>query len=343
MTSMDKQQRPIAIWLFLCCAAIFAMVVLGGVTRLTGSGLSMVQWEPLMGILPPLDHAQWQETFRLYQQFPEYKLRNYSMNLAEFKSIFWLEYFHRLLGRTIGVIFFVPLLYFIATGKVRKSLIPRLVGMFILGGLQGLMGWYMVKSGLVDNPHVSPYRLTAHLGLAFIIYAYIFWTALDLYFPRTSGIAVSRRLKQAALLLTLGIFTTVLSGGFVAGLKAGYAFNTFPLMDGHLVPESIFALSPLWTNFFENIATVQFDHRVMATLMFLLIPLFWLFATRRELPPRARLGSHLLLAMLAVQISLGISTLLLYVPIPLAAAHQAGALTLFTLALFVTHELWRTD
>lgn len=343
MTSMDKQQRPIAIWLFLCCAAIFAMVVLGGVTRLTGSGLSMVQWEPLMGILPPLDHAQWQETFRLYQQFPEYKLRNYSMNLAEFKSIFWLEYFHRLLGRTIGVIFFVPLLYFIATGKVRKSLIPRLVGMFILGGLQGLMGWYMVKSGLVDNPHVSPYRLTAHLGLAFIIYAYIFWTALDLYFPRTSGMTISRRLKQAALLLTLGIFITVLSGGFVAGLKAGYAFNTFPLMDGHLVPESIFALSPLWTNFFENIATVQFDHRVMATLMFLLIPLFWLFATRRELPPRARLGSHLLLAMLAVQISLGISTLLLYVPIPLAAAHQAGALVLFTLALFVTHELWRTD
>lgn len=343
MTSMDKQQRPIAIWLFLCCAAIFAMVVLGGVTRLTGSGLSMVQWEPLMGILPPLDHAQWQETFRLYQQFPEYKLRNYSMNLAEFKSIFWLEYFHRLLGRAIGVIFFVPLLYFIATGRVRKSLIPRLAGMFVLGGLQGLMGWYMVKSGLVDNPHVSPYRLTAHLGLAFIIYAYIFWTALDLYFPRTSGMAISRRLKQAALLLTVGIFITVLSGGFVAGLKAGYAFNTFPLMDGHLVPESIFALSPLWTNFFENIATVQFDHRVMATLMFLLIPLFWLFATRRELPPRARLGSHLLLAMLVVQISLGISTLLLYVPIPLAAAHQAGALVLFTLALFVTHELWRTD
>ncbi len=343
MTSMDKQQRPIAIWLFLCCAAIFAMVVLGGVTRLTGSGLSMVQWEPLMGILPPLDHAQWQETFRLYQQFPEYKLRNYSMNLAEFKSIFWLEYFHRLLGRAIGVIFFVPLLYFIVTGRVRKSLIPRLAGMFVLGGLQGLMGWYMVKSGLVDNPHVSPYRLTAHLGLAFIIYAYIFWTALDLYFPRTSGMAISRRLKQAALLLTLGIFITVLSGGFVAGLKAGYAFNTFPLMDGHLVPESIFALSPLWTNFFENIATVQFDHRVMATLMFLLIPLFWLFATRRELPPRARLGSHLLLAMLVVQISLGISTLLLYVPIPLAAAHQAGALVLFTLALFVTHELWRMD
>ncbi len=343
MTSMDKQQRPIAIWLFLCCAAIFAMVVLGGVTRLTGSGLSMVQWEPLMGILPPLDHAQWQETFRLYQQFPEYKLRNYSMNLAEFKSIFWLEYFHRLLGRAIGVIFFVPLLYFIVTGRVRKSLIPRLAGMFVLGGLQGLMGWYMVKSGLVDNPHVSPYRLTAHLGLAFIIYAYIFWTALDLYFPRTSGMAISRRLKQAALLLTLGIFITVLSGGFVAGLKAGYAFNTFPLMDGHLVPESIFALSPLWTNFFENIATVQFDHRVMATLMFLLIPLFWLFATRRELPPRARLGSHLLLAMLVVQISLGISTLLLYVPIPLAAAHQAGALVLFTLALFVTHELWRTN
>ncbi len=341
MTSPDNHQKAIAIWLFICCASIFAMVILGGVTRLTGSGLSMVEWEPLMGILPPLDHAQWQETFLLYQQFPEYKLHNYSMNLEEFKSIFWFEYSHRLLGRMIGFIFIVPLLYFIMTGKIRKSLIPKLIGMFILGGLQGLMGWYMVKSGLVQDPHVSQYRLTAHLALAFIVYAYIFWVALDLFFSDQDRIrkTATNGLKQFSLLLTLLIFITVLSGGFVAGLKAGYAFNTFPLMGGRLVPESIFALSPVWKNFFENIATVQFDHRVMATLLFIIIPLFWLNAIRQDIPARVRTGAHLLLAMLGIQVTLGISTLLLHVPIPLAAAHQGGALTLFTIMLFITHEL----
>ncbi len=344
MTSPDNHQKAIAIWLFICCASIFAMVILGGVTRLTGSGLSMVEWEPLMGILPPLDHAQWQETFLLYQQFPEYKLHNYSMNLEEFKSIFWFEYSHRLLGRMIGFIFIVPLLYFIMTRKIRKSLIPKLIGMFILGGLQGLMGWYMVKSGLVQDPHVSQYRLTAHLALAFIVYAYIFWVALDLFFSdqdRIRKTAISR-LKRFSLLLTLLIFITVLSGGFVAGLKAGYAFNTFPLMGGRLVPESIFALSPVWKNFFENIATVQFDHRVMATLLFIIIPLFWLNAIRQDVPARVRTGAHLLLAMLGIQVTLGISTLLLHVPVPLAAAHQGGALMLFTIMLFITHELWNT-
>ncbi len=344
MTLPNHQQKAIAIWLFICCATIFAMVILGGVTRLTGSGLSMVEWEPLMGILPPLSHAQWQDTFSLYQQFPEFKLRNYSMNLEEFKSIFWFEYSHRLLGRAIGLIFIIPLLYFIIAGKIKKSLIPKLVGMFVLGGLQGLMGWYMVKSGLVQDPHVSQYRLTAHLALAFIVYAYIFWVALDLFFaPQNNpGKTITDGLKRFSLLLTVFLFITILSGGFVAGLKAGYAFNTFPLMDGRLVPESIFALSPVWKNFFENIATVQFDHRLMATLLFIIVPLFWLSALRQDIPARARIGVHLLLAMLGIQITLGISTLLLYVPVPLAAAHQGGALTLFTIMLFVSHELRRT-
>ncbi len=343
MTLSDNNQKAIAVWLFICCATIFAMVVLGGVTRLTGSGLSMVEWEPLMGVLPPLSHSEWQETFLLYQQFPEYLINNYSMNLEEFKSIFWFEYSHRLLGRAIGLIFIIPLLYFIITGKVRKSLIPKLVGMFILGGLQGLMGWYMVKSGLVQDPHVSQYRLTAHLALAFIVYAYIFWVALDLFFSRQASHseAVSGKLKRFSLLLTLFIFITIISGGFVAGLKAGYVFNTFPLMGGRLIPESIFALSPVWKNFFENMATVQFNHRLMATMLFIIVPLFWLTATRQNIPARAKTGLHLLLAMLAVQLGLGISTLLLHVPVPLAAAHQGGALLLFTIMLFVAHELWR--
>ena len=337
-----RDQRTLALWLFVCCAAIFCMVVLGGVTRLTGSGLSMVEWEPLMGILPPLDQAAWEETFRLYQQYPEYLLKNYGMNLEEFKGIFWFEYAHRVLGRMIGLIFFLPLVYFIATRRVGRDLVPRLLGMFVLGGLQGLMGWYMVKSGLVQDPHVSQYRLTAHLGLAFVIYAYIFWVALGFFF---SGEARERRPDLAALrpfaaVLSLLVFVTVLSGGFVAGLQAGLVYNSFPTMNGQWIPEGLTLLEPLWRNFFENATLVQFDHRVMATLLFLLISALSFAVLRRDPPPRLRLGVYLLLLMLGIQVILGISTLLLHVPIPLAAAHQGGALLLFTLTLFVTWQIW---
>ena len=183
-TSINTNNKHIAIWLLVCCATIFAMIILGGVTRLTGSGLSMVQWEPIMGVLPPLNQSEWEETFLLYQQYPEYKLKNFAMSLGEFKSIFWFEYGHRLLGRSIGIIFLLPFLFFLIKGKINRALTPKLIAMFVLGGLQGLMGWYMVKSGLVDDPHVSQYRLTAHLALAIIIYAYIFWVALDLLVPR---------------------------------------------------------------------------------------------------------------------------------------------------------------
>ena len=317
------------------------MVVLGGVTRLTGSGLSMVQWEPIMGILPPLSQAEWQETFRLYQQFPEYKIKNYGMSLDEFKAIFWFEYSHRVLGRSIGMIFFFPMLYFFLRGKVEKTLKPKLIAMFILGGLQGLMGWYMVKSGLVANPHVSQYRLTAHLALAFIVYAYIFWVAMDLLLPQenNSSIKDKESLKKRSLLLTSFIFITVLSGGFVAGLKAGMAYNTFPLMNGQLIPDGLLSLTPLWSNFFENVTTVQFDHRVLATLLFISIPAFWFSIMKKNPPARLKLGLNLLLGMLAIQITLGISTLLLHVPVALAAAHQAGALILFTIMLFVAQQI----
>jgi len=336
-----NNRKQIAIWLFICCIAIFAMVILGGVTRLTGSGLSMVEWAPLMGILPPLNHADWEAVFQQYQQYPEYKLKNFQMTLGEFKTIFWFEYAHRLLGRAIGLIFLIPMIYFIVKAKVDKPLIPKLIIMFILGGLQGVLGWYMVKSGLVDNPHVSQYRLTAHLGFAIIIYAYLFWVALDLLFPRTKS-AVSSNilpLRRFSLMVTTLVFITVLSGGFVAGLKAGLAYNTFPLMAGHWIPEGLWTLEPLWRNFFENITTVQFDHRLLATLLFFLIPTLWLMGRRANLPNRTRWGLLMLVIILGIQITLGISTLLLYVPVSLAAAHQAGALALFTAALFVSHEL----
>ena len=336
-----KQKQAIAIWLLLCCVVIFAMVVLGGVTRLTGSGLSMVQWEPIMGVFPPLGHAEWEETFRLYQQFPEYKLKNLHMSLSEFKSIFWFEYSHRLLGRFIGIIFLVPFLYFLIKGSLNRPLTLKLAGMFILGGLQGLMGWYMVKSGLVNDPNVSQYRLTAHLGLAVIIYAYIFWVALDLLFPKNEDFLMDPKQKplRFSLLISGFIFLVLLSGGFVAGTKAGFTYNTFPLMAGRFYPEGMYVLDPIWKNWFENIATIQFNHRLLATLLFLLVPLHWWRARKVLLPPNIRAGFHLLLAALALQITLGISTLLLNVPVPLAAAHQAGALVLLTVSLYLSNGL----
>ena len=346
-TLYNSNQKAIAIWLLICCATIFGMIILGGITRLTGSGLSMVEWAPIMGILPPLNQAEWQETFLLYQQFPEYKLKNFDMSLSEFKSIFWFEYGHRLLGRSIGMIFLLPFLFFLFQGKIEKALTPKLITMFVLGGLQGLMGWYMVKSGLVNDPHVSQYRLTAHLGLAVIIYAYMFWVALGLLYPKISDVAkaTNQKFVRLSLIITGIIIITILSGGFVAGTRAGFAFNTFPLMDGQLIPVGLLELSPWWRNFFENIVTVQFNHRVLATLLFLIIPVFWFKAGKLtgklELQTLVRTGSHLLLAALALQITLGISTLLLVVPVALAAAHQAGAIILLTAALFVSQQLHR--
>ena len=336
--------KSIAAWLLGCCALVFAMVVVGGVTRLTDSGLSIVEWQPLVGTLPPLGQNDWEELFEKYHQTPQYQKVNVGMSLDEFKGIFWWEYFHRLLGRVIGLAFFVPFLYFIIRKAIDGPLGLKLAGIFLLGGLQGAMGWYMVKSGLVDNPHVSQYRLTAHLGLAFVIYAAMFWVALGLLQPAgATGAALSnsrlRGLRQFSIALTALIFVMVLSGGFVAGIRAGLAYNTFPLMNGHFIPPEIFMLDPWYRNFFDNMATVQFDHRMIAWILAILIPIFWLKSRSVPLSGSARLACTLLLVMLAVQISLGISTLLLVVPLPLAAAHQAGALLLFTAALWVNHQL----
>lgn len=343
MTSVNNQ-KIMAIWLFICCAAIFSMVILGGVTRLTGSGLSMVEWAPITGMLPPLSQSEWLETFELYKQFPEYKMQNYDMDLDGFKSIFWFEYSHRVLGRMIGMLFFFPMVFFFFKGWVSSSLKPKLIAMFILGGLQGLLGWYMVKSGLVNNPHVSQYRLTAHLSLALIVYAYIFWMALSLFFQNDENLNKESNmgvLKPRALYLSLFVFITALSGGFVAGLKAGHAYNTFPLMNGQFIPDGLFSLAPAWLNFFENVTTVQFDHRLLATALFITILIYYAVAIRKKLPARVKIGLHLMLTMLLIQVTLGISTLLLQVPIALAASHQGGALLLFTCVLFVAHQIRR--
>jgi len=337
----QRNNRQIAVWLLICCTLIFAMVVLGGVTRLTRSGLSMVEWDPIMGTIPPLSQGQWEETFEKYKQFPEYQKINEGMSLGEFKSIFWFEYGHRVLGRAIGLAFLLPLLYFMLAKKVTRSLVPKLVTMFILGGLQGLLGWYMVKSGLVDKPHVSQYRLTAHLAAAITIYGFIFWVALDLLLPK-GGARDARTvapLRRFGLLSTVSICLMIITGGFVAGTKAGFAFNTFPLMNGQWIPQGYMALDPWFSNFFDNIAAVQFNHRFGALLLCIIVLGYWFASRRFELVGRTRTVFHLLLAMLAIQMVLGIATLVYVVPVALGAAHQAGALVLFTIALMLNHEL----
>jgi cytochrome c oxidase assembly protein subunit 15 len=337
----SRSRHAVAAWLLACAALVFAMVVVGGVTRLTHSGLSIVEWQPIVGTLPPLTDAQWQETFAKYQQTPEYKLVNKGMNLDAFKGIFWWEYFHRLLGRLIGLAFAVPLAWFAFTRRIDRALAWRLAGIFVLGGLQGAMGWYMVKSGLVDDPRVSQFRLTAHLSLAFLIFAAMWWTALGLLYPRHSGAlgAAAAPVRRLAWGVTGVVAYMVVTGGFVAGIRAGKAYNTFPLMNGHVIPPEILMLEPWWRNFFYNMATVQFDHRLGAWALAFLVPWLWLRARRVELPLRARVSIATLLAIVAAQISLGIATLLQAVPVALGATHQGVAVLVFAAALAVNHAL----
>ena len=332
-------ERLVAYWLLVCCALVFAMVVLGGFTRLTGSGLSMVDWRPITGVLPPLDDAAWQRTFELYQQSPEFQKVNSHMDVHDFKEIFWLEFLHRLLGRTIGIVFLVPFVFFVVRGHIARRDWGKYLLMFILGGLQGVLGWYMVKSGLVDVPHVSQYRLTAHLVAAFIIYAYMFWVALSLLYPAGGP---RHPWYGKTLGLTSLIAVTVISGGFVAGLKAGKIYNTFPLMGDGWIPPGLMALEPFWRNFFDNTTTVQFDHRVLAIMTLAAVLIYWLRARHAGLPARARAASAALLGVAVLQVSLGIATLLLAVPVVLGGTHQGVAMLLFTLALYLLHSLRRT-
>jgi cytochrome c oxidase assembly protein subunit 15 len=343
-TAAGGAPRVVASWLLVCCALVFALIVVGGVTRLTHSGLSITEWQPIVGTLPPLSESQWNEAFGKYQVTPEYLQVNRGMSIDAFKGIFWVEYVHRLLGRLVGFAFIVPLLWFVARGKLPSSpgLVPMLFGIFLLGAAQGALGWYMVQSGLVDDPRVSQLRLTAHLGLALLIFASMFWTALTLLRPAGAADARTKPLFRGAVSLAALIFVMALSGGLVAGIRAGFAYNTFPLMNGHVVPPEIMQISPWYMNFVNNMATVQFDHRLLAWTLLVLVPIWWWrVRATPDVSARARLAAHLLLAMLLAQVSLGISTLVLVVPLPLAALHQAGAVLLFAAALHAAHALRR--
>lgn len=331
--------RQIAAWLLICCLILFSLVVLGGVTRLTGSGLSITDWRPITGVLPPMSEQAWDEVFDLYRATPEYQQVNRGMSMSEFKVIYGYEYAHRLLARMLGLAFIVPLAWFWLRGKLPARLRWPMLGLVGLGLLQGWMGWYMVASGLVDEPRVSQYRLAAHLSLAFIIYAGMFWLALGLVRPRTATApgAPGAGLKPLLALLVV----TILTGAFVAGLKAGFIYNTFPLMAGQWVPTGLLHLEPAWLNWFENPATVQFTHRWLGVFTFGLVLFLWVRSLRMPLGTTQRWAFHALLATALVQVLLGIKTLLMFVPVGLGAAHQGGAVVLLSAVLFALHELGR--
>ncbi len=324
--------HSVAVWLFLCAGMVLAMMVIGAITRLTESGLSMVEWRPLIGALPPLNDAEWDRVFTLYKQTSEYRLANTGMTLLEFQTIFWWEFIHRLWGRSIGLVFALPFVVFLVRGMIPRRLIPHLVTLFVLGGLQGVIGWWMVKSGFVDRTDVSQYRLAIHLVMAFLILGYLLWVALDIVSPRERQ---SSALRGHALVVLAVVFVTAFAGGLVAGLRAGLDYNTWPLMGDSFVPEGLLELSPWWLNAFENIAAVQFDHRMLAYLTVGLVVILWWRA--RSADARIRRAVTALTHMAVLQIGLGIATLLLVVPLPLAVLHQAGAAVTFSLAVWVLH------
>jgi len=333
--------RRIAAWLLFCAAFVAAIVIVGGATRLTRSGLSIVEWQPITGIVPPLTTEDWQVLFDKYRATPEYKQVNKGMSLEAFKGIFWWEYIHRVLARLIGIVFLVPLLWFWWRRQLDRPLGLRLAGLFVLGGLQGAMGWFMVKSGLVDDPKVSHLRLAAHLGLALAILSAMIWIALGLLHPvrEAFGSRTRRSTRVVANVLFWMVFVMALSGALVAGIRAGYAYNTFPLMNGHFIPPELFMLEPWWKNFFYNMATVQFDHRMLAYLIAIVTAWLWWRVRRDRHTLRARTTSHFLLLALILQLTLGIFTVLLRVPITLGIAHQAGAVLLLVAALMTAHAV----
>jgi len=336
-----RAKRAVAAWLFVVCGMLLVMVSLGGATRLTGSGLSIMEWAPLMGALPPLSDAEWQRLYRLYQGIPQYALVNQGFGLAGFKQIFWLEWGHRLWGRLIGLAFLVPLIWFAVRGAIDWRLARRLGFLFLLGGLQGGIGWFMVASGFAaDSTTVSPYRLVVHLAMALTLYAAILWTALSLWREASDDGCPSAAvpgLRTLTIATCWSVTATILAGGFVAGLRAGLTYNTFPLMDGSLVPDGYGRLHPFLRNLTENVAAVQFDHRVLATTTAVLALLTLVTGLRRNVVGRTRAALLALGLAVAGQYALGVTTLLWVVPVGLGTAHQAMAVLVLTAALAALH------
>lgn len=334
-----KSQKAIIIWLFSGCLLIWGMVVVGGITRLTHSGLSMVNWS-FFGNFPPHTDAQWQSAFAAYKTSPEYKLINSYFTLDDFKSIYWWEYIHRTIGRMIGVVFMVPFAYFLIRKMVNRQLLVKLVGILALGGCQGLLGWYMVKSGLVNEPHVSHYRLAAHLITAFITFGFTFWVALDLIYPGRTNNAQLKSLKRLSYALFFFLLLQIMYGAFTSGLHAGKFDPTWPKMGNNWIAPEVTSLSPWWVNFVDGIAGVQFIHRYNAYVVVLLVFLIWYKSRKMQLLPTQRNGVNFLIGVVFVQFILGVLTLINSVPVVLGVLHQTGAFLLFASTIFVIHQ-WK--
>lgn len=325
--------RSVAFWLFACCLMVALMVAIGGVTRLTESGLSITRWKPISGILPPLNDTQWQEELEHYRTSPQYQQVNTGMTVEQFKGIFWLEYLHRLAGRMTGFVFFLPLLYFMVKKRIDAPLALRLGGILLLGGAQGVIGWYMVKSGLRDIPRVSPYWLAFHLITAFTIFALLLRLALEQWGIMRQSVPHHIQLLSRITLAT--IIIQIIWGAFVAGLDAGLVYNTFPLMEGQFIPDGLLFADPWYINFFEQHKTVQFTHRMLAFIVTGLIISLWWSIRRAGLQGMVRTTSHMLLVVIPIQFTLGVLTLLHAVPVALASLHQMGALVLFGLGVYL--------
>jgi len=337
---------PVRLWLLVIAGMVGLTAVVGAATRLTGSGLSITEWNVIGGVIPPLSEAQWLDAFDKYRQIPQYRELNRGMSLDAFKAIFWWEWAHRLLARGIGFAFALPLIGFALTGRIPSRMLPRLAGLLVLGGLQGAVGWYMVKSGLVDRIDVSQYRLALHLGLAVLIFALLIWTCLDLGTEgRTASVDLHTLTPEATLtahVVTALVFLQVLLGALVAGLKAGKTYNTWPLMDGALVPDGLFIQAPWYRNIFENAAMVQFNHRMMAYIVVILtLAHAWRVVGMAD-ARRVRISALLLAIVALAQTAIGIWTLLAWVPVSLGVAHQVGALALMAASVAHLHAIRRS-
>jgi cytochrome c oxidase assembly protein subunit 15 len=335
-------RRAVGIWLLAIAAVIACMVTIGGLTRLTGSGLSITQWDPIMGAIPPLGDAQWHDAFAQYRHIPQYIREHQGMSLADFKGIYWWEWTHRLLGRALGVLFFVPFLWFAWRGAIARAQIPRMIALFLLGGLQGFVGWWMVESGLETRVSVSQYRLAIHLGVAVVLLGARLWTSFEYLRPKPAGAKAAPFAKWAAAFAGL-VYVQMLLGAIVAGLRAGLIYNTWPSMDGRFFPEAPWFWKPWFLNFFENGGLAQFDHRIAAYVVAIAAFTLWLHGKRTKLEGAARIGGDLVLGLTGFQIVLGILTLLNQAPTALAAAHQATAVALFSTALWHAYELNGAD
>lgn len=348
LAETPRAKKLVGYWLLGCSGAVAGAVVLGGLTRLTKSGLSMTDWHLIKGMKPPSSEEEWKKEFGRYQSYPEFKLSREDMTLGEFKLIFYMEWFHRMYGRMVGLTFYLPAAYFWKKGYLSKGMKTRSIifGSLILA--QGFIGWYMVRSGLdektmanTNEPRVSQYRLAMHLGMAFTVFSGLFYSALSHLLVEnpiqyTKAIGRVKKLAHSSMALT---FITALSGAFVAGLEAGLVYNSFPKFADRWIPSDIAAINPWWKNMFENPTTTQFNHRLLGITTFSTIAATTWLALPCALPPRAHLAVKCVMGMACVQVGLGISTLLLYVPTALAATHQFGSLTLLSLAIWLNYEL----